>query len=230
MKVAELHQIYKLMNSGGLIGEITIEPQEDGTIKVIGADAAKTFFTIFKSKVPVTIAKKISIENIKGIDEIAKKFTNSELTIIDNKLHMSEGTKFANIILKEAQDLGINLPPLTDDHFDIISRNIDHNRLKALGGIRSDSVINEEYHFYIMDENLFMRAGGVSDNNIGDSVSKCDKSTPEFTIKFTMNVSPCFSNIFTNASIYMIKDKIMIVECDTETYNVRYHLAPRVDD
>ena len=158
------------------------------------------------------------------------KFSDIELNIIDNRLVLRDGTKFGNIILKEPVDLGINLPEITEDDSDVVIKDIDHGILNTLGNIRADTLINEQYYFFIEDNKLIMRAGSEDENNVGDEIGICIKSIPDLMTKFTMNIDKCFKSIVTNVNIYIIKDKVMVVECNTDTYNLKYYLAPRVDE
>ena len=223
MKVSDLKEIYKLMNCGGLIDEINIKP--DGTI--VGVDAGKTF--IASLKYPITIPNELCLQNIKGIVGIAEKFSDCELSEVDGRLHINEGKKFAHLLLKAPTTLGFNLPEYTNENYDVIITGVPHTTLNALGKFRADSLVNELYYFFIQDDDLMLRIGSEDSHVVGDIVAKATKSKSTFSSKFTMNVSECFKNIFTNANIYMIQDKIMIVECVTEKYTVRYYLAPRVD-
>jgi len=221
MKIKDLREICKLVGTNGLIDEFTIST--DGHI--FCADAALTFIADLKYN--IELPKEIGITNVKGIDEILSKFTDdTDIEIIEDKLHISNGDKFANIPLKVVNPTKVALP---QEGYEIITENIDHNIFNKLGKMRPQSLINEVYYFYMIDDKLMFRVGEDSEYNIGDIVGITTKTVPNAAIKFTMNISECFKNIVTTASINILIDKLMMLECNTEKYNIKYYLAPRVE-
>lgn len=224
MKIGEFKDICRIVNTNGLIDEFVIK--KDG--HVIGVDAAKTFVADLKYN--IELPKDIGVTNVKGIKEILSKFTDdTEVEILEDKLHIVSGTKFANIPLNTVSEAQFQLPQLTEDDYQVIAEGIDHNIFNTLGKMRPDAIINEVYYFYVSDGKILYQVGEDGQCNMGDLLAIPKKFVPNATVKFTMNVSECFKSITTTANLYILIDKLAMIESKVEKYTIRYYLAPRVD-
>lgn len=224
MQIKELKEICKLVNMGGLIDEFNI--LKDGHI--LGVDSAKTAVADLQYK--IELPRNIYITNLKGLGEVLDKFTDdTNIEILEDRLHIESGKKSANIILKVSTESQFKIPELIEDNYEIIVESVDHNILNKLGKFRPSQLINELYYLYVLDNILMMRIGNESETNVGDEIGVIKKCTSNDTIKFTQNISECFKNISTTANINIYMGKLMMIECKTDKYAVKYYLAPRVE-
>lgn len=224
MIVDELKNICKLVSISGLIDEFTI--CKDGHI--LGFDIAKTI--IVDMKYNITLPCDISISNVNGVNEVLSKFPdNTNIEILENQLHIVKDTKFYKILLKPFEKLKLNIPIFTENDYQVIAKNIDNKILNNLGKLRVQSLTDEYYYLYVKDKNLMFRVGDENSSHGGDSIGIIEKCTSNEIIIFTMNISETFKNILTNANISIIFGKLMMIECSSEKYNVKYYLAPRVE-
>ncbi len=224
MIVKELKEICKLVSMSGLIDEFTI--LKDGHI--VGVDIPKT--AVVDLKYNIEIPKDICITNVKGVKEVLDKFSDdTNIEIVDDILNIVNGDKFYKIPLKNNEKPKFNLPTLTENDYQVIAEGIDHNIINELGKLRAQSLTDDLYYLYVINNELMMRVGDETAVHGGDFIGNTKKCTSNETMKLTMNVSECFKSISTTANINLFFGKLMMIECRTEKYNVRYYLAPRVD-
>ncbi len=224
MQVKELKEICKLVGVSGLIDEFTIT--KDG--HVFGFDAAKTLLADLKYN--IVIPYNIYITNIKGINEVLTKFTDDAIVeISENQLHFIKDDQFYKIPLAIYEESKFNLPMFTENDYQVIAENIDYNILNMLGKLRAQSLTDETYYLYVVDNKLMFRVGDEIGSHGGKFIGITKKCTSNETIHFTMNISECFKKISTNANINIFFGKLMMIESNTEKYNVKYYLAPRTE-
>jgi len=224
MIVSELKEICKLVNMSRVIDEFTI--LKDGHI--VGVDIPKT--VVVDLKYDIKLSKDICITNVKGVSETLGKFSDdTNIEIVDDRLNLVKGDKFYKIPLKNNEEPKFNLPTLTEDDYQVIAEGIDHNILNELGKLRTQSLTDELYYFYVIDNKLMMRIGDETSAYGGNFIGNTKKCTSNETMKLTMNVSECLKSISTMSNIKLCFGILMMIECNTEKYNVKYYLAPYVD-
>jgi len=227
MKVGQFKEICRLVSACGLVDEFSIN--ENGHF--IGTDSGKTF--IADLEYPHNLPVKTNIINVKGMMQTFNLFKDDvDVELVDGRIKIDDGITFASIVLSAAEPTKFNLPPLTDDDYDIIVNKVNHKSFNDIARLRPEAMINEYYFLFTSKNRLMLHIGEDSGSFVGTKITDLvegDKSDDSKMAKYTMNVSECFKNIKTDASIKIIADKIMTVNCAPGPYNVTYYLAPRVD-
>ena len=229
MNVGQFKEICSLMSACGLVDEFSIN--ENGHF--IGTDSGKTF--IADLEYPNNLPVKTNIVNVKGMMQTLTLFKDDvEVEISDGRIKINDDITFASIVLSAAEPTKFNLPPLTDADYEIIVNKVSPTMFNSIGRLRPEAMINEYYFLFTSNNRLMIHIGEDSGSFVGTKIADVvevnkDKSDDSKMAKYTMNVAECFKNIKTDASIKIIADKIMTVNCDPGPYNVTYYLAPRVD-
>jgi hypothetical protein len=232
MQVKDLKEICQLMSACGLVDEFHMK--KNGHI--VGTDAGKTFLVDLQYN--MELPEDISITNLKGVQEMLNTFKDdAKINIVDNRIvitDLNDNDENGKIVLTTIDIPNFKIPELTNSDFEIIVDEVDHNILNSISKSRPQTLINELYYLFVENGKLKLRIGEAD----GDQRNKrigITNSTTTNVAKFTMNLSECFKNITTNTSIKIITSKFMLVEAkgvnadNTEKYNIKYYLAPRVE-
>ncbi len=224
MIVKELNEICKLVNVFGAIDEFTISKDGD----VLGINNAKTLLVNIKYN--VKLSEDIIITNIKGIMEALTKFPEDiDIEIVKNQLCIVKDYRTYEIPLKVYEESKFKLPVINKNDYQVIAENIDYKILNDLGKFRAQSLVDEYYYLYVIDNKLMFRVGNETSARGADIVGDTQKCTSNETIIFTMNLSECFKTISTNANINILFGKLMMIECTNDQYKLQYYLAPRIE-
>lgn len=222
MKFEELKEILELTSVNGLINEAMIK--KDGTINAV--DPSKTIVVDIKYK--TEIDNDIGIGNIAGLTEVLSKFTNNALiSVVDNKLHIEEGKRFANVTLSQVEQYFIKSIP--EESSTIICKNINPEILHKLSKLRPEKVIDSNYFLTSINKEIYLNVGKKEEeNDIGDIVGNNELNTNE-SAYFTMNITEAFKSVKAPTNIYYIPGMMLKLEYSTDKYEVKYYLAPRIE-
>ena len=227
MKVGAFKEICGLMSACGLIDEF----HTDENKHFIGYDSGKTF--VADLEYDNDLPAGTNIINVKGMIQTFNLFADDvEVVLADGRLKINDGDVTASMVLSASEPTKINIPKLDVTDYDIVINNVERKTLNSVSRLRPEAIINEYYFLFVENGKLMIRIGDADGSHVGRKIADVvdgDKADSSKVAKYTMNVSECFKNIKTNATIKIISDKIMSVCSKTETYTVTYHIAPRVD-